>query len=494
MKKWIVISALLGMSLPAAAQTGKSVAPPPALSSIRMQDLKKDVYDLADAHFRGRSAGTLDELKASMWIGEKYRALGLKPAGDDGTYFQYFTLLRHSVNVNSTISINGRPLQLWKDVAIAQMANKQLDEPIHYLGNAALIDMNAVNVKGKVVALEASPEGIAMNKSLPTWRYSRSIMDKYGSILLAKGAAAIIFIADATAERCWDDAVENFERGNYDIEGGASAKLQTTVPVLWLHAAAKQELMNKSAVLKANIVIDFFEYPSVNIVGKIDGTDPKLSAEYLLYSGHQDAHGVRNAIQNDSIFYGADDNASVDAAMFAAARAFKKNPGKRSVLFVIHGAEERGLLGSRWYVAHPTVPRNNIVAVLNGDMIGRNNPDSAAILGAAPPHRNSLDLVKMAMDANLEGPRFKLDTLWDKPTHIEGWYFRSDHLPYARQGIPSLMYTTLLHADYHTPLDNAERIDYGKLKKMADWMYRTGWKIANASKRPATDADFKLER
>ena len=127
-------------------------------------------------------------------------------------------------------------------------------------------------------------------------------------------------------------------------------------------------------------------------------------------------------------------------------------------------------------------------------MIGRNNTDSAAILGVKPPHRNSADLVSMALAANKEGPNFKLDTTWDDVTHIEGWYFRSDHLPYARLGIPALMFTSLLHPDYHTPQDKAENINYPKLKKMADWMYRTGWKVANDESRPATDKDFKLER
>jgi len=134
------------------------------------------------------------------------------------------------------------------------------------------------------------------------------------------------------------------------------------------------------------------------------------------------------------------------------------------------------------------------VAVLNGDMIGRNTPDSAALLGVQAPHRNSPELVAMALDANKEGPAFKLDTLWDKPTHVEGWYFRSDHLPYARAGIPALFYTTLLHPDYHTPMDEAKSIDVKKLKRVAEWMYRTGWKVANADKRPAVEAGFKLER
>ena len=493
MRKLLLLCSLPVLCITTNAQTTKMVAPPPGLSAIRLEDIKKDMYDLADAHFNGRSAGTLDELKASMWLAEKFRSIGLKPAGDDGTYFQFFSMWRNRIADNSSISINNRKLSLWNEIAVSQMANKIIDAPIVYLGNATSID-NTIDVKGKVVAIEAASNGINMNVSLPTWRYSRNIMTRYGNALVNKGAIAIIFIADETAEKSWADANENFKRGNYDIEGGPNTQVSSTVPVMWLHAGAKNELQNNTATLKANIIIEHFQYPSVNIVGKIDGTDRTLAAEYLLYSGHQDAHGIRNAINNDSIYYGADDNASVDVAMLAAARAFKQNPGKRSVLFVIHGAEERGLLGSRWYAAHPTVAQKNIVAVLNGDMIGRNTPDSAALLGVQPPHRNSLDLVTMALDANNEGPKFKLDTLWDKTTHPEGWYFRSDHVPYARLGIPALMYSTLLHPDYHTPMDNAANIDFAKLKRMTEWMYRTGWKVANADKRPATDLNFKLER
>ena len=466
---------------------------PPALSAIKIEDLKKDLYAMADAHFRGRSAGTLDELKAAMWVAEKYRSIGIKPAGDDGTYFQYFTLWRNHITEASTIEINNKPFTLWKDAAVAQMANVSIDAPIVYLGNALTIDSN-LNVKDKVVAIEANPKGINMNVSLPTWRYSRSIYVKYGLPLLKKGAKAIIFIADETAEEAWDDASENFIRGTYDIDGGPNVNVSTTVPVIWVHATAKKELATNNANLKAKLSIAKYPYPSVNIVGKIDGTDPKLKSEYLMYSGHIDAHGIRNEIKGDSIYYGADDNASVNVAVLANARAFVKNPAKRSVLVLIHGAEERGLLGSRYYSAHPTVPIDHIVAVLNGDMIGRNNIDSATVLGALPPHRNSLDLVTMAMDANKEGPNFKLDESWDAVTHVEGWYFRSDHLPYARLGIPSLMYTSLLHPDYHTPQDNAENINYPKLKKMADWMYRTGWKVANSPQKPRKDKDFKLER
>ena len=490
MKKFFLAFLVLIFSLSAFAQKSN----PPGLDLIKEAELKKDLYAFADAHFKGRSAGTLDELKASMWLVEKYRSIGLLPAGDDGTYLQFFTMWRNRIADNSSIRIQNTDFKLWKDVTVAQMANVNINAPIVYLGNALNIDTNNLDVKNKVVAFEAASMGINLNVSLPTWRYSRSVLSKYAMPLIKRGAIAIIIIADEIADKAWEDANENFKRGTYDIEGGPNATVNTKVPVLWVHKNAKNIFANGHLNMEANLIVEKYPYPSVNIVGKIDGTDAKLKAEYLLYSGHQDAHGIRNAINNDSTYYGADDNGSVDVAILANARAFMKHPAKRSILFVIQGAEERGLLGSRYYSSHPTVPITSIVAVLNGDMIGRNNTDSAAVLGMQVPHRNSTDLIKMVTDANNEGPKFKLDTTYDKVTHIEGWYFRSDHVPYARLGIPSIMYTSLLHEDYHTPLDNAENINYPKLKKMADWMYRTGYKVANAAIRPATDKNFKLER
>ena len=466
---------------------------PPGLSTIQIDLLKKDMYQLAASHFNGRSAGTIDELKAAAWLGDKFKQLGLTPAGDDGTFLQFFTMWRNKVSTASKITINGNALQLWQDVLVSQMANKDIAAPIIYLGNAATMD-TTIDVKGKVIAVEANDKGINLNVSLPTWRYNRYVFNKYGTRLIERGALAIIFIADDYAEKSWEDAAENFKRGTYDIEGGPAENVVATVPVLWVHGNLKTSLQQTAGQLNANIIIEKFDYPSVNIVAKLNGTDSQLNKEYLLYSGHIDAHGIRNAVKGDSIYHGADDNASVDVAMLSIAGAFKKYPSKRSVIFVVHGAEERGLVGSRWFVSHPTVAIKSIVAVLNGDMIGRNNRDSAALLGTKKPHRNSVTVVDMAMAANDEGTKFKLDTLWDKPNHVEGWYFRSDHLPYARLGIPALMYTSLLHPDYHTPQDNAENIDYIKLKKMTEWMYRTGWKIANAAVRPATDSDFKLER
>jgi hypothetical protein len=461
------------------------------LSAIREDDIKKDLFEMASDHFRGREAGTLDELKVSMWLADKAKAAGLKPAGDDGTYFQFFSMWRNRISENSRISIGSQVFPLWKDALISQTGGAYVDAPLLFVSKE---DIARTDMKGKAVAIQVTAEGNAQSNLISARRYLAQQVRRFSTDVFAKGAVALVLIADPIVESNWKLYVAYADRGTYDIDGGANQKVNDRAPIIWLHSNAIDAVKHTGQTLTAHINIERFQYPSVNVVGKIDGTDPKLKQEYVLFSGHQDHDGVRNTVNADSIYNGADDNASVSVALLAIARAFEQQKGKRSALFVWHGAEERGLLGSKWYAQHPTVPRSSIVAVLNGDMIGRNTADSAALLGAQSPHKNSQDLVDMAMEANNEGPKFKLDTLWDKPSHPEGWYFRSDHLSYARVGIPALFYTTLLHPDYHTPLDEADRIDTKKLMRVTEWMFRTGWKVANTEARPRLVEGFKLER
>ncbi len=465
------------------------------LAAIRETDIKQDLFDMAGDHFRGREAGTLDELKVSMWLADRARAAGLKPAGDDGTYFQFFSMWRNRISESSRISIGDQVFTIWKDALVNQTAGASVNAPILFIGTGSKEDLAGKDVKGKAVAIEIRADNTGSASTLiSSRRYLAQAIRKYATDLFGKGAAAVIFVADELIETNWQLYTAYFNRGTYDIEGGANERVNDRAPVIVLHTKALDLVKQAGISLNARINIERFQYPSVNIVGKVEGTDPVLKNEYVLFSGHQDHDGIRLTANTDSIYNGADDNASVSVALLAIARAFEKQKGKRSALFVWHGAEERGLLGSKWFAQHPTVSKSAIVAVLNGDMIGRNTPDSAALLGVQLPHRNSQDLVNMALEANNEGPKFKLDTLWDKPQHPEGWYFRSDHLPYARAGIPAIFYTTLLHPDYHTPLDQPERIDVSKLTRMTEWMYRTGWKVANTTKRPGVEAGFKLER
>jgi Zn-dependent M28 family amino/carboxypeptidase len=311
--------------------------------------------------------------------------------------------------------------------------------------------------------------------------------------LAAKKPAAIVFVSDAVADSGWD-FLANI-KGTYGLDYvDRIFGMPAPVPTLWVHQNMLSTLGAPGQRLKATLIVERFTYPSVNVVAKVRGTDPALSSEYVLFSAHQDHDGIKAPIAGDSIWNGADDNGSVSVGILAIGRAWAKHPARRSALFVWHGAEEKGLLGSRYYVAHPVIPLSSIVAVLNADMIGSNSPDSAGLLGVQPPHLNSPELAEMAIRANESVGKFVLDTLWDRPSHPEGWYFRSDHVPYAQAGVPSVYFSSLPHPLYHTPKDDPEHINYSKLTRMARWMSATGWAAANAGQRVKLLPGFKLER
>lgn len=478
---------------------------------------------------RGREAGTLDEMRATGWVAEQAGEAGLQPAGDDGTFFQWWPMRRTRLSASSQITLGGRPLQLWQDVVALSNQAATIDLPVVFVGDTAALERT--DVSGKAVALIVSPI-----QTQPTAQFTirgnfqattvAMVRQMSARIAQAGGAAAILISDDSPAlDEAFVATATVSSRGQYAIDSaggpaGAFARAATqnqnaggraaggggrgagrggrgnapAIPSLWVRHGALESARGAGARLAANIVSESFYYPSGNVIGIVKGTDPRLAHEYVLYSGHQDHDGTRYVVNGDSIWNGADDNASVSVAMLAVARAFVAHPAPRPILFVWHGAEERGLLGSRWYVNHPTVPHSEIIAVLNGDMIGRNDPDSAALLGVQPPHRNSMALVDAALRVNTELTHFKLDTIWDRPTHPEGWYFRSDHLPYARAGIPAIEFSTLLHPDYHTPRDEPSRIDITKLARMTRWMYATGWLVATAAQRPDVIPGFKLER
>ncbi|MXV15082.1 M28 family metallopeptidase [Hufsiella ginkgonis] len=461
---------------------------PPALLSIKDADLKRDIFELAGDAFRGRRAGTADEMRAAVWVAQKAQEAGLKPAGEDGTYFQFFNINRTRTANRGTFVINGQPLALWKQVFPTQALDTHLDGAVTWLSTAA---DTATDLQGKIVAMKiVAPKPLpAAGMSLWGFRYTSSAIRQQSALLARRGALAVILVADETVESAIAFTGHNYEEGSYQLEGairGNGGSRQRTAPVILVRSAFEAVLKTAGARVKADFQAETFQYPSVNVVAKAPGTDPKLKEEYVLYSGHHDHDGDGNPVEGDSIWNGADDNASVTVGMLAIARAWTTKPGKRSALFVWHGAEERGLLGSKWFVAHPTVPKQAIAAVLNGDMIGRNSVDSAALLGTTS-HKNSSALVGLAMTANQQVTKFKVDFSWDDARHPEGWYFRSDHAPYAQAGIPAIFFTSLLHPDYHTPKDEPARINIAKLAKMTKWMYATGWLISQAAAKPALD-------
>jgi hypothetical protein len=430
-------------------------------------------------------------------VADQARAAGLTPAGDIGSFFQWWGLRRMRIASSSSLVVSGTPVVIWKDAIAPTITDAHADGAVTWVGDAVGSSLDALDLQGKIVAahvlIPANAPGT--NVSLRAYRYARLAVAQRANQLNRKGASAIILVADSTTESAWDFFSTVSARGSYGLDSGSTdPRPKGLTPVIVVRHAMAEALSQRGVTATVDLRSESFVYPSVNIVGMVPGTDPALKNEYVLFSSHQDHDGVRWPIAGDSIWNGADDNATGSVALLAIARAWVKKPGKRPALFVWHGAEERGLIGSRYHALNPVVPRDQIVAVLNAEMMGRNSPDSASLLGVQPPHRNSTDLVALALQANRETGKFQLDSLWDRPTHPEGWYFRSDHLPYARLNIPAVMFSSNLHPDYHTPRDEAPTIDVAKLTRMTQWIYRTGWLVANAKQRPGVDPGFKLER
>jgi peptidase M28-like protein len=501
------------LSAPLGAQSGSAVTTPAAIQTIREQDLRTDLFAMAGDPMRGREAGTLDEMRASMWTADQLRKIGLEPLGEDGTFFQWFNVRRTRVStIGSSVRIGGKPFALWTDITPASNNVGDVVGTTVFAGDGS---DSTLDVRGRVavVMLRPTAEGTRTTINTPQYRAVRQGITVQGAALTRRGAAAVIIIADSIGETLFDAVAKLQSRGAYTVIGGANrfapagrgagggrggrgggGQPGQAVPVLFAHRSALEQLRQDGQGVEIHLRSESFDAPSVNIIGVVRGTDAVLRNEYIVFSSHQDHDGVRFSVAGDSIWNGADDNGSTSVALLAIARAWVKQPSKRSALFIYHGAEERGLLGSLWHAAHPVVPLASMAAVLNGDMIGRNHPDTASLLGIQPPHRNSATLVQMALDANNRTGKFALDSLWDRPNHPEGWYFRSDHVPYARLNVPALFFSTNLHDDYHTPRDNPDRIDYAKLTRMTRWMYLTGWIVANVKERPAIDVGFQLER
>ena len=250
-----------------------------------------------------------------------------------------------------------------------------------------------------------------------------------------------------------------------------------------------------------------------NVVAIVEGTDPQLKNTFVAFGAHYDHVGyaegevvadasgahrtgapgrVTAGAEQDRIWNGADDDGSGTVALMALAHAFMEGPRpKRSLLFVWHAGEERGLYGSKYFADYPTVPIDSIVAQLNIDMIGRNRdnkPTESNTVYVIGSDRISSELDALNRDANASlAPPLTLDYEMNDPSDPEQLYTRSDHYSYASKGIPIIFFTTGLHPDYHANTDEVSKIEFDKLTRITQLVYETGMKVGNLDHPPARD-------
>jgi hypothetical protein len=217
-----------------------------------------------------------------------------------------------------------------------------------------------------------------------------------------------------------------------------------------------------------------------NVAALLEGSDPVLKGEFVVFSAHMYHVGVGTPANGDSIYNGADDNASGTAAVLALAEAFASAPTRprRSIIFLTVSGEEQGLWGSAYFASHPPVGVDSIVAALNIDMIGRNWRDTIVAIG-----REHSDLGATVDRVAAAHPELNMRAI-DDPWPNEQFYFRSDHFNFARRGVPVLFFFSGTHADYHGVDDEVERIDFEKHTRIVRLLYHVGRTLADAEARP----------
>jgi Zn-dependent M28 family amino/carboxypeptidase len=223
-----------------------------------------------------------------------------------------------------------------------------------------------------------------------------------------------------------------------------------------------------------------------NVVGLLEGSDPDLRDEYVIFSGHMDHVGIGAPDENgDSIFNGADDDASGTVAVIEIAEAVASlpTPPRRSMLFLLVSGEEKGLWGSEYYSDNPSVPVESMVANFNTDMVGRNWPDTIVAIGKE--HSDLGQTLERVNAAHPELGMTAIDDLWPE----ESFYTRSDHFNFARKGVPILFFFNGTHDDYHGRDDEPERLDGEKAARIARLVYYLGVEVANADERPRWNPD-----
>lgn len=496
-----------------------------AADLIRPADLQADIAFLASNDLKGRSAGSEEDHIAADYIATEFMRLGLKPVGDNGTYFQNMEIntanvdrehttltakisgVDHTYTFNKDFHWSRQSLHPATACGGIVFAGYGIDAPEYGYNDFAGID-----VKGKVVlVLGREPQaGDANSKFAGTWdTYHAFYWEKLEEIR-KRGAAGLLMVQDrirrdvkrtpassprasggpsfALAGQMWDIPTFTITRDVADQvlapSGKTTDELQASIDHT-LHPASLK-VSASSACLSKNFT-DLQTHNGRNVVALLEGSDPSLKSQTIVVTAHHDHMGAANG----HIYNGADDNASGVAALLEIAKAFVqgKVPLKRSVLFIAYTGEERIFLGSYYYVTHPIIPLDETVANINMDMIGRNENDAnwpvpadgnvnmVNVLGTRydPGLRKVIDEKNHRIGLKLD---YKMDVV-----DPDSLWSRSDHFWFATLHIPQVEFQTGLHPDYHTDHDTWDRINYPKLTKIVRLVFLSVDELGNSSEK-----------
>lgn len=467
---------------------------------ITVKEIKTDIGYLASDELKGRKSGEPGDLMAAEYIRTKFKNAGLQMMCENG--FQKFMLVTSAeIGDGNKFTVNEKPFEVETQfMPFAFSANTSVTAGVVFAGYGLEVDKDTlqwndykgVDVSGKwVMVLQGDPD--LENQQSPFIEFSSerskamfasennaaglilvagtkfSETDKLSSLIFDKNSTRysipVIQVTRETANKILGE-------GEITIE-----KLETEIDSLNKTISVKTD-----AKVSATVNVKQMETESNNVVAFLPGTDPKLKNEYVVIGAHYDHLGMggpgsgSRATDTIAVHNGADDNASGVATIIQLAEkaaAAKKN--KRSIIFAGFGAEEMGLIGSNAFTAKPPVKTSEMVAMFNFDMVGRLDPASKVLsIGGTQTSKETEEILN------------KYNTGFELALSPEG-VGPSDHTSFYLQNIPVFFISTGAHPDYHTPFDDADRINYEGTQKVAEYAYLLLEDVANRE----TDLTFQ---
>ena len=520
--------AAAGGALLIAATPGPSAAPAPVAETPSAHRVRAHVEFLADDLLEGRGTGSRGHEIAAAYVATQFRAMGLEPGGENGSWYQWVPMRRASLvpgktNVSMTIA-GKRTLVSDVDIGVRpSLAEKAraFDAGLVFVGygisdtQLGIDDYRGLDVRNKiVVAFRGTPDGLPSDVSAHLGAYK-------GRMAAAKGAVGILEIGAQPASNApapnpsslnspapitgWVDPSGKTVSGSglrvslvasrpmaAQLFDGAAKSLDAVRA-----EAAKKGARPRGFALRPTLSIQsetaWSDFRSPEVIGRLPGADPKLSAENVILMGHLDHLGVKadGAAKDDRIYNGAIDNGAGVSTLLEAARQFVDSGKKprRSVLFIANTGEELGLLGADYYARHPTVPIGQIAAVVDLDMpIPLYDFTDVTAFGAE--HSTvAQDVAEAAKSMNV--------TVGADPMPAEAIFVRSDHYRFVERGVPAILLMTgygnggkavwesWLTTIYHSPKDDLNQpIRWNALARYADLNYRISRTLADADTRP----------
>jgi peptidase M28-like protein len=457
----------------------------PAIS-LDERDLRTWMSVIADDSMQGRDAGSIGHDRAVRYLVDQLTRIGLRPAGEDGAYLQHVPEVSLVVDTLTEFRIDTEKLTLGVDFR-PFVGGRGPPRPIDgaeviyggVYGDTAS-QINRASADGRIVILSAPP---GLTPAL-TFRWMIYPSDSRLGSAAAVAIESLDLFPIPQRTPFSANAVDAAESKRAD---SAPTTVQiTSRAAVALLGAAPSTLKPGTLGRRVHGRFVFAELPrpSWNVAAILSGHGPR-NGEIVALTAHSDHLGVARSVNADSIFNGADDNASGTVALLAVARALRSSRPARSVLFLWPTAEEHGMVGSRWFVGHPTVPLDSIVAVFNLDMVGRGegpswrkNPPNLlrTIITGAPP---TLNAAIVGANALARRP-LALDT-----SDVDRVFCSSDHAAFLRLSVPTAFFTTDKHVDYHRVTDERARIDYDRLRRVAELVATVVRSLADSAGRIA---------